>query len=152
MAIGTDSLIEFFGTQDDVTNASNSTIAANAYSVAGDIDSWTNDDDAPEAAFVLGYVAGSAPTAGGYVALYARLENIDSTNDEAVPTASDESAHFLGTFKIPNATSSYVSLRAVLPNTYSSQVYEFYLLNNTDQTMSNTWTLKVTPVTSGPHG
>ena len=151
MAISTNSLIEFFGTQDDVTNASNSTVAAGAYSVAADIDDWTNDDDAPEAAAVLHYAAASSPTAGGSVGLYAILKNIDSTNDESVPTASDESAHLLGVFKIPNATSSYIAARIRLPNTSTSQVYEFYLKNNTDQTMSNTWTLKVTPVTVGPH-
>lgn len=108
MAIGTDALIDLFGTQDDVTNASNSTIAADAYSVAGDIDDWTNDDDTPEAAFVLHYASASAPTAGGFVALYAILKNIDGSNGESVPTASDESAHFLGVFKIPNSTSSYI--------------------------------------------
>lgn len=151
MTIGTDALIDFFGTQDDVTNASNSAVAADAYSVAADIDDWTNDDDAPEAAFVLHYTAASAPTAGGYVALYATLKNIDSTNDESVPTASDQSAHFLGVFKVPNSTSSYVALRAALPNTYTSQVYEFYVLNKTDQSMTDTWTLKVTPISPGPH-
>lgn len=84
--------------------------------------------------------------------LFALLKNIDSTNDESVPTASDESAHYLGAFKIPNATSSYVALRAELLNTVTSQVYEFYILNKTDQTITDTWTLKVTPVTVGPHG
>ena len=151
MTIAENSTIEFFGTQDDVTNASNSTIAANVYSVAGDIDDWTNDDDAPEAAAVLHYTSTSAPTAGGYVALYGILKNIDSTNDESVPTATDESAKLFGSFKIPNATSTYESIRIFLPNTVTSQVYEFYLLNKTDQTMLDTWTLKITPLTVGPH-
>lgn len=151
MAISTNALIEFFGTPDDVTNASNGTIAADAMSVAADIDSWTNDDDAPEAVFVLKYTSSSAPAAGGWVTLMARMDDVQSTNDESVPTASDQSAHILGRFRIPNATSSFSSLRARLPNAKASQVYEFFILNKTNQTMTNTWELHVTPVTVGPH-
>ncbi len=150
MAIGTNDLIDKFGTQDDVTNAANGAVAASAYSVAGDIDLWTNTDDAPEAAFVLHYTAASAPTAGRAVSLYATLHDIDGTNDESVPTASDESAHLLGNFYIPAATDSYISIRATLPNTYTSQVYRFFLKNGTDVSMTDTWGLKVTPVTVGP--
>ena len=152
MTIGTDALIEFFGSETDITNASNGTIVADAYSAAGDIDTWDNSDDSPMAVFALGYAAASAPTAGGWVALYATLVDIDdANNDESTPTASDESAHPLGIFRIPNATSSHVSLRAVLPNAESSQTYQFFLKNKTDQTMSDTWTLKVKSVTYGPH-
>jgi len=150
MAIGADSLVEFFGTQDDITNASNGTIAADVYSVAGDIDTWTNDDDAPEASVMLHWT-GTSPAAGGSVLLYATLLDIDSTNDEAVPTASDESAHLLGRFKVPVSASSYIAERVQLPNSYTSQQYQFFLLNKTNQTMSNTWTLKITPITQGPH-
>lgn len=52
MAISTDAAVEFFGTQDTVTSSSSS-VADNAFSVAGDITTWTNDDDAPMASIVL---------------------------------------------------------------------------------------------------
>ena len=53
MAIGADSNIDFFGTQDVVDDTSTSTIANNAFSVAADIAEWTNTDVAPMANFVL---------------------------------------------------------------------------------------------------
>jgi len=154
MAIGADALIEFFeGTNPtDITNGSNATVAAGVYSIAGDIDAWINTDDSPEAAFVLKYASTSSPAAGGSVLLYATLLNFLSGNeDETAPTASDESAHLLGQFKIPVATASHITLRAQLPNVETQQEYQFFILNNTNQTMLNTWELHVQSVTEGPH-
>ena len=54
MAIGTNSAIDFFGTQDDLDSTS-ALVASNAFSIASDLVTWTNDDDAKEAAY---YVTG----------------------------------------------------------------------------------------------
>jgi len=153
MAIGTDALIEFFGTQDAVTTAGSSTADA-AFTSAGQ---WTNDDDAPEAGAVLiAQWATATNIAGKQINLYARLHNIQSTNDAPAPSATNLNV-FLGTFIAPastNSTDFYMPLaagRMKLPNQYTSQVIEFYIENRTGQTIAANWSLYVTPVTVGPH-
>lgn len=154
MAISTNSAIEFFGTQDTVTaGGGTSAVTDGSFSAAGDVVSggWTNDDDAPMASFVLKAAYATAPTANTSVSLYARLMNIDSTNDALTPDANNQHV-YLGSFPLDDTTSTqYIALDARLPNTYSSQVYEFYIQNNAGQTLSAAWTLKVTPKTIGPH-
>ncbi len=88
MAISTGSAIEFYGTQDTVTaGGGTSSVASAAFSVSGDVVSggWTNDDDATMASVVLTCAYSVAPTANRSVNLYARLMNIDSTNDQITP-------------------------------------------------------------------
>lgn len=159
MAISTDSAIHFFGTQDTVTATGGTSAVTNTnFSATGDVVSggWTNDDDAPLAMFGLKFQYPSGTIVEDGVHLYARLMNIDGTNDEAQPDANYQQ-HYLGTF-VPDTglgatTDTYIALGPVaLPNAYTSQVYEFYLENQIDVTMSAGWTLKVTPLTYGPHG
>lgn len=154
MAISTGSAIEFYGTQDTVTaGGGTSSVASAAFSVSGDVVSggWTNDDDAPMASVVLTCAYSVAPTANSSVNLYARLMNIDSTNDQITPDANFGHV-YLGSFPLDDTTSTqYIAIDVRLPNTYTSQVYEFYIQNNGGQTMSAAWTLKVTPKTIGPH-
>lgn len=154
MAIGTGAAIEFFGTQDTVTAGGGTSAVTNgSFSAAADVVSggWTNDDDAPLASVVLTCAYATAPTASSAVNLYARLMNIDSTNDAITPDA-DNTHVYLGSFPLDNTTSTqYIAIDVRLPNTYSSQVYEFYIENDGGQTMSAGWTLKVTPKTYGPH-
>ena len=87
MAIGTNSAIQFFGTQDEVTT-SPATVADGSYSIASDTSTWTNDDDAPLAMWRLLLTAaglGGAPD-GGTVDLYLQPQNIDgSTGDQFIP-------------------------------------------------------------------
>lgn len=150
MAIGTDSAINFFGTQDTVTSSS-AAVFNNAFSVVGDIVTWTNDDDAPAANVVLEVTFASAPVAGTNVALYVAPQNIQSTNDQTAPNANFLHT-FLGTFPVENVTSAqFISLDVALPNTKTSSEFNFYIQNNSGQTASAGWNLYVTPKTIGPH-
>jgi len=150
MAITTDSAIEFFGTQDTVTSSSSS-VADGAFSVSGDVSTWTNDDDALSASVVLSATYSSAPDANSTVALYARLMDIQSTNDQDEPTANYPHS-LLGVFPLKNVTSlQHTAIEVSLPNTKASQTYDFYIENNGGQTLSAGWELYVTPKAVGPH-
>lgn len=147
MAISTDATIEFFGTQDTVTTTGGSTADA-AFTSAG---TWTNDDDAPMAVFVFRPTFSVAPDTNSFVNLYARLTDVQSTNDTEVPSASFLS-HFLAAMPVDDVTSAQtIVVRAVLPNTKTSQAYTFYIENRAGQTISANWSLYVTPLTFGPH-
>lgn len=150
MAIGTDSAIEFYGTQDTVTSSS-SAVTDGSFSVSGDITTWTNDDDAPGAAVVFEGTYSSAPTAETTVDLYARPMNVQSTNDQDAPDA-NFLHYYLGSFPLNDVTTAqYCVIRVALPNTKTSQEYDFYIQNNAGQTLSAGWDLYVTPYTVGPH-
>lgn len=159
MAIGSNDFIDKFGTQDTVTvGTGTSAVASAAFSASGDVVSggWTNDDDAPMADFVLTYQYTSGSISQDGVKLYMRLMNIDGTADEPQPDTGYKH-HYLGTF-IPDSnqgasTNNSLSLGkdVALPNTYTSQVYEFYIENLLGVTITAGWTLKVTPKTGGPH-
>lgn len=153
MAIGTDSAIHFFGTQDTVTaGGGTSAVADAAFSATGDIVQWTNDDDAPMASVTAFFDWNvTAPDANSTVNLYARLMNTDGTNDSDVPDANFPH-YFLGSFPTNDVlTNQYITIDVALPNAYTSTVYEFYIENKTGQSIQAGWTLKVTPKTLGPH-
>lgn len=157
MAIGTDATIHFFGTQDPAqVVGGTSAVADGAFSASGDVVSggWTNDDDAPWIAAVLTLDAASAPAAGKTVDLFARPMNIDGTGD-APQTDTNYVGSLIGAFLIDvDAASHSVALIggfAPLPNHYTSQVFEFYIRNNTGVSIDAGWTLKITPITDGPH-
>jgi hypothetical protein len=159
MAIGTDAAIHFFGTQTEVTVASPGAVANAAFSAASDVSDWTNSDDAPMAAFVLVLrdLSGAA-TAGDTIDLYCKPLNIvNTTGDHQGPNANCKTI-YLGSFVIdavdPAATDDNYLLGPVgLPNTKTSQEYEFYIYNNltTVGIDAADWELWVTPVTYGPH-
>ena len=151
MAIGTDAAIEFFGTQDTLGTTS-ATVANNAFSVAGDLSTWTNDDDAPTASITLLVDYATAPTANTSINLYARLLNVQSTNDNEIPDANFQHT-YLGSFPInnPSIANQYITIDVLLPNTKTSQEYEFYIENKTAQTIQASWDLYITPKTIGPH-
>lgn len=157
MAIGSDSAVYFYGTEDTVTaTGGTSTVANVAYSASGDVVSggWSNDDDAPLATFVLKFQYASGTIADN-IDLYVRLINIDGTSDEP-QTDSGWEQHYLGSFVMDTSqatsTDTYYTLANVaLPTKGTSQAYEFYVYNNSDVTMAANWTLKVTPITMGPH-
>lgn len=158
MAISSDATIHFWGTQDQVDDGTTSTIATTAFSVAADISTWTNDDDAPYASFVLEcQFDTTAPTDGeGSIDLYARLLNVQSTSDVGEPSATNLN-HYLGSFPIDwtiAADTNYFSVIpfATLPNMITSQQYDFYIHNNaTGQTIGVDWNMWITPFTFGPH-
>lgn len=155
MAISTDSVIDFFGTQDSVDDGSTSSIADAAFSVAADITAWTNDDDSPSAVFVLRCQWATLPTDGTFIHLHGRKLNVQSTNDSPVPSAANQ-GEYMGSFyvdgDVSTATNTYlVTPQLVLPNHITSQQYEFYLENQSGQTISSSWAAWITPVTRGPH-
>jgi hypothetical protein len=78
MAIGADSAVDFFGTQDSL-DSSSASVADAAFSVVGDLIAWVNDDDAPQASVVLEATFSVAPDANSSVALFAQLNDVQST-------------------------------------------------------------------------
>lgn len=154
MAISTNDLIDKFGTQDTVTTGTPGSIASAAFSVAGDVALWTNDDNAPLAVFSLtcqwATVTGVANKA---INIYARVMNVDGTTDPVAP-GTNRKWQPIGAFLVYAAatTTNYTfdSAACRLPNASASQDYEIYLENQTGQTISSGWTLKVTPLTQGP--
>ena len=157
MAISANDAVWMFGTADDLsTTATTATVLTTAYSVASDLDEWTNDDDAPMAAFLLEVDDWSgAPTAGETIDLYVSLVSVNGANDEPVVDAS-YAGHYLGSFVVDAASAAqYLVLSSTgLPTLATSQEFQFYIYNGTSVTMGSTtekWRLKVTPMSYGPH-
>ena len=153
MTIGTNDLIDKFGTQDTVTTGTPGSIATGSFSVAGDVALWTNDDDAPLAVFALTCQwATVTSVANKRVALYARVMNVDGTSDPVAPSA-NRKWQPIGAFLVyaasPATNYLFDSGAVRLPNSSVDQQYEFYLENQTGQTISSGWALKVTPLTQG---
>lgn len=150
MAISTGAAIEFFGTQDTL-GTSSAAVANNAFSIAGDLSTWTNDDDAIMASVVLTCTFSVAPTANSSVNLYARLLDVSGTNDATVPDANFQHV-YVGSFPLNDGTSAqYIPIDIGLPNTSTSQQYEFYIENKSGQSLPAGWDFLVTPKAIGPH-
>lgn len=150
MAITTDSAIEVFGTQDTL-GTSSAAVADDAFSIAGDLSTWTNDDDAPQASVVLLANYSSAPDANSSINLYLRPLNLQSTNDADVPDANFQHV-YVGSFPLNDVTSAqYISIQIPLPNNVTSQDYEFYVENKSGQSLPAGWDIYVTPKTIAPH-
>ena len=150
MAIATDAAIEFFGTQDTL-GTSSAAVANDAFSIAGDLSTFTNDDDAPQASVILLANFSVAPDANSSINLYLRPLNIQSTNDGDVPDANFQHI-FVGSFPLNDVTTAqYILITIALPNTKTSQEYEFYVENKSGQSLPAAWDIFVTPKTIGPH-
>lgn len=150
MAIGTDAAIEFFGTQDTL-GTSSSLVADGDFSIAADLSTWVNDDDAISASVTGLFDYSVTPDANSFINLYLRPLNIQSTNDADVPDATFQQV-FVGSFPVNNVTTAqYVPIEISLPNGLTSQNYEFYIENKTGQTIPAGWDIYVTPKTIGPH-
>lgn len=150
MPISTNAAIEFFGSQTTLNNTT-AAVANDAFSVAGDVNSWSNVDDAPQASMTLLANFSVAPDANSSINLYAKLDNIEGTNDQDVPDANFQHT-YLGSFPLNNATTAqYINISISLPNTYTSQAYIFYVENKSGQSLPIGWDLFITPKTLGPH-
>lgn len=155
MSIGTNDLIDKFGTQDTITTGTPGSISANAMSASGDVAAWTNDDDAPEAVFALRCQwATVTNVANRVINLYARPKAIQGSNDPVQPSTSRK-ATLIGKFTVYAAainTDYWFNTDDVcpLPNFKASQQYEFYIENLTGQTIAAGWALYITPKTIGP--
>lgn len=153
MAISAGASIEFFGTEDLVTDGSTVTIPSGSYLNSNDVAAWTNDDDAPMAAVIMRVDLQVTPSAGASIGIYTRLQDIDSTNDQAIPDANFEH-YFIGAVPVDLvSTAQYISTRVRLPDTKTSQVHHFYIKNDTDRPIqSGGFDMWVTPISIGPHG
>ena len=150
MAISTGSAIEFFGTQDTL-GTSSAAVADAAFSVAGDLSTWTNDDDVVSASVTLLANFSVAPTANTSVNLYLRLLDVQSTNDGTVPDANFQHT-YVGSFPLNDSTvAQYITIDIGLPNSVTSQQYEFYVENQSGQSLPAGWDIYVTPKAIGPH-
>ena len=150
MTIGTDAAIHFFGTQDTL-GTSSAAVPDAAFSVAGDLSTWTNDDDAPQASVTLLANYSVAPDVSSVINLYLRPLNIQSTNHQDIPDANFTHT-YVGSFPVNDVTTAqYVAIDITLPNTVTSQQYEFYVENQTGQSLPAGWDIYVTPKTIGPH-
>lgn len=154
MTIGANARITFWGTQDQIDDGTTAAVANNAFSEASI--SWTNDDDAPNAQFVLECQFDTTMPTVGTIDLFCRPLNIQSTNDPGVPDANNENT-YLGSFPIDFGVAADTNFFAYipffeLPGFQTSQIYEFYFRNNnTGQTIGSDWNLWITPLTDGPH-
>ena len=150
MAIGTDSAVNFFGTQDTL-GTSSASVADAAFSIASDLSTWTNDDDAPMASVTLEITYALSPDANSSVNLYLRTLNVESTNDGDVPDANFQHM-YVGSFPVNDVTTNqYITIDITLPNYKTSSEFEFYIENSTGQTIQASWDIYVTPKTIGPH-
>ena len=151
MAISTDAAIEFFGTQDSLDNTSSAVTDGSFSAGNSDLSQWTNDDDAKYATAILEGTYSVAPDANSTVDLYAQLIDIVSTNDSTAPDANNPHV-YLGSFPLNDSTSAqFIPIEISLPNTKTSQVYQFYIHNNGGQTLGAGWDLHITPKSIGPH-
>lgn len=157
MAIAENALIEFFGTPDVVDGTTPGAVASDGFSIidaATGLIAWTNDDDAPSATFVLTFDLAVTGTEGSVINLYTKLVDIDgSTGDTEDPSAENLTA-YLGSFLYDdNATTSSMIATCIakLPNMMTQQVHHFFIENKTGQQIDAGWSLRVTPLTYGPH-
>jgi len=77
--------------------------------------------------------------------LFARDLNFDSTNDAIAPTATF-THRYVGSFKV-SAVAANTDQYLLCTVRDVPEEAEYYLINNTGQTISAGWTLKVTPRT-----
>lgn len=153
MAIGTDSTIDFFGTTDQVINVAGAAITDGNFSDSGDLTQWTNDDDAPYAVFAFDLTLSANPTAGTAVSLYARPMNVSDTTQDSNEPATTVRHYFLGALPMDSGGTAQIGVVGPvrLPNMQTSQVYDFYIENNSGASINTGSTVDVTPVTHGPH-
>ncbi len=155
MAIATNDVIVKWGTQDQVDDGTTSTIADGAYSVAADITTWTNDDDAPLGQAVLECQFDTTMPTVGNIGLYARCLNVTGTSDPEIPS-DNFPAVFVGSFLIPFGVANDVNFFTIIPmfqmpGFLTSQTIDWYLKNNgTGQVIGIDWNLWITPLTQGP--
>lgn len=152
MAIGTNAAIHFFGTA-DALGTTPATVATGVMSLTGDLSEWTNTDDAPWASVVLEFATSTTGTANRTIDLYLQQLELVGVNDAEVPDVVNFLRHHVGTFyhNNPATTVQYAQVMIALPNNKTQAVYNFYIVNNTGQTIADTWDLTVTPITIGPH-
>ena len=113
---------------------------------------WTNTVNAQRASITLkGATASAVASVGKYVDLYLRPINvINTTDDDNIPSDDFKQKH-AGSFPMKNGqTAQQATIDIVLPNWTSSSEYEFYLNNESGQTLSADFELWIAPKGTGP--
>jgi hypothetical protein len=149
MTIGTGAAIDFFGTQDTL-GTSSAAVADAAFSIAGDLSTWTNDDDAKQASVTFFGNFSVAPDVNSVINLYLRLLNIQGTNDQDVPDANFQHVYVQSIPLNDTTAAQYVPVEISLPNAYTSTDYEFYIQNESGQSLPAGWDIYPTPKAIGP--
>jgi hypothetical protein len=96
----------------------------------------------PDAKFVFSGAFATAPTKNSVIGLYARPLNIDGTADTEVPEATRPTV-WIGSFIMNNVTTAQYCELIARDVPWEAEYYIHN--NNTGQTLSAGWTLKVTP-------
>lgn len=107
-----------------------------------------NHSNFPLADFALTCDFGAAIAGGTTIAVFRQDLNIDGTADAPAPAASTFEECLVGLFLLPSGQSA--SATYSLPDVPLTKECQFSLKNNTAQTMSAGWVLKVTPKTMEP--
>ncbi len=149
MALSTNALIDDFDTQDSLANTTSLVSDGSFSDGTNDLDAWTNSQDAREALGILlwQYPSGTVDEDGSFE-LYARLIDVDGTVDTGIPTATHPHIP-MGSFPVKDVGSTATNVAAVIfldlarTNTKSSQVYHFYVLNQSNVSMSAGWDLTI---------
>lgn len=151
MAIGTDAAVRFYGTQDPLADSS-ALVGVGNFSIASDLLTWTNTDGAPEAAIILEVTMDVAAADNSGCYMYFRALAVQSTNDDAVPTAvyRHTPIAFFPVAPVPALTIQRSTVVVALPNYKTSSKWEVYIENQTGQIIEAGWTVFVTPITIGP--
>jgi hypothetical protein len=151
MAISTDTVVEFFGTQDLVTESSTPSVGSSLFSATAAIVDWANDDDAPEAVAYWRCTFDTAPAPGGSVPLYLRHMAVGPNSTDMDAPSTINKRHLAAVFPVTTSTEVQIHTdRFYLPNMEASQTYQFFVENQASQTLSSNWVLYVTPLTQGP--
>lgn len=152
MAIGTDALIGFGGTQDSgLATASAAVAAGGVFSIALDLSTWTNSDDTLTGFLILLTNYSIAPDDNSSIPCFIRPLNFQGTNDAEIPSAIMQQGR-IGTFAV-NAviTAQYSWIEFSIPFFKTSGEFEFYIQNNTGQEIPAGWDLFPTSTAPGPH-
>ena len=155
MAIAKDAVIDFFGTQDEVTTTP-ATVLNGAFSQASDTSQWPNDDNAPTAMFRLVLTQAGltgAPAVGSVVNLFSQAIGIDGASaDQFIPSANFPHT-YLGSFPIEDQDiDQQIIIGPIrLPNYKEGSTFIYFIENKMGVDTGTGWELHVIPMTQGPH-
>lgn len=137
LSTGTPKTLEASGAS--ITNGSVVQADDASYTLSSDAASW------PDAEFLLICAfATSTSIEGKSINLLARPLDVSSTNDTEVPEAA-RPTHFVGSFIVNGVTSTQYIVLAGLYAQDLPRKADYYLHNDTGQTVSSGWSLVVTP-------
>jgi hypothetical protein len=143
MAFATGAAIDGFQGTFDGIDSSSSAVSGNAFSVAADVSTWTNTENAQQAALSMVVTFATQVAVGDHINVYGRRMNVNGTTDEVEPSASYRHP-LCGVLPIgPGTSSQQINGIIDLPNMEAAQEYDFYFEVVSSQTMSSGWTAHI---------